>query len=157
MKKIWVFGDSILRGVVWSESAGRYINSDKIGEKEIACRYGMEITNRSRFGCTLPKGTKIRLYVGDKYEDGNFVNIYYYNNNKLELVNNGTIVKEEFIEIEVDKGGEFFITKSNINNVEKNTIVYIVNSFPELAEQYIEFLSTRLPISAVSNTDFKSP
>lgn len=59
MKKIWVFGDSILRGVVWSESAGRYINSDKLGEKEIACRYGMEITNRSRFGCTLPKGTKI--------------------------------------------------------------------------------------------------
>ena len=30
----------------------------------------------------------------------------------------------------------------DINNVEKNTIVYIVNSFPELAEQYIEFLST---------------
>ena len=30
----------------------------------------------------------------------------------------------------------------DINNVEKNTIVYIVNSFPELAEQYIEFLTT---------------
>ena len=30
----------------------------------------------------------------------------------------------------------------DINNVEKNTIVYIVNNFPELAEQYIEFLST---------------
>ena len=59
MKKIWVFGDSILRGVVWSESAGRYINSDKLGEKEIACRYGIEITNRSRFGCTLQKGSKI--------------------------------------------------------------------------------------------------
>ena len=59
MKKIWVFGDSILRGVVWSESAGRYINSDKLGEKEIACCYGIEITNRSRFGCTLQKGTKI--------------------------------------------------------------------------------------------------
>ena len=59
MKKIWIFGDSILRGVVWSESAGRYINSDKLGEKEIACRYGIEITNRSRFGCTLQKGSKI--------------------------------------------------------------------------------------------------
>ena len=30
----------------------------------------------------------------------------------------------------------------DINNVEKNTVVYIVNKFPELAEQYIEFLST---------------
>ncbi|MBO5790318.1 MAG: SGNH/GDSL hydrolase family protein [Clostridia bacterium] len=59
MKRIWIFGDSILRGVVWSESAGRYINSDKLGEKELACRYSMEIVNRSRFGCTLVKGTKI--------------------------------------------------------------------------------------------------
>ena len=30
----------------------------------------------------------------------------------------------------------------DINNVEKNTIIYIVNTFPELAEQYIDFLST---------------
>ena len=59
MKKIWVFGDSILRGVVWSESAGRYINSDKLGEKEIASQYGIEITNRSRFGYTLQKGAQI--------------------------------------------------------------------------------------------------
>ena len=59
MKKIWIFGDSILRGIVWSESAGRYINSDKLGEKELASYYRMEITNRSRFGCTLTKGAKI--------------------------------------------------------------------------------------------------
>lgn len=59
MKKIWIFGDSILRGVVWSDSAGRYITSDKLGEKELAQSYHMEIVNRSRFGCTLPKGTLI--------------------------------------------------------------------------------------------------
>lgn len=85
---------------------------------------------------SLPKGTKIRLYVGDKYEDGNLVNIYYYNNNKLELVNNGTIVKEDFIEIEVDKGGEFFITKSNINNMEKTEDssfnIFLITSIIEL-------------------------
>ena len=30
----------------------------------------------------------------------------------------------------------------DINNVEKNTLIYIVNTYPELAEQYIDFLAS---------------
>ena len=69
---------------------------------------------------TLPTGTKIKLYVGDKYFDDDIVNAYYYdsNNNKLENVKEGLTVKDGYIEFEVEKGSDYFITMSTISNVE---------------------------------------
>lgn len=66
---------------------------------------------------TIPKGTKIKLYVGDKYKDNDLLNIYYYNKNNKELINTSKSlkVKDGYIEFEVSESGDYFITMSNID------------------------------------------
>ena len=53
---VWIFGDSILRGVVWSAERGRYVTTDRLGEERLARDYGLVTVNRSRFGYTVDKG-----------------------------------------------------------------------------------------------------
>ena len=67
---------------------------------------------------TIPKGTKIKLYVGDNYKDNDLLNIYYYNKNNKELINSSKSlkVKDGYIEFEVSESGDYFITMSSIDN-----------------------------------------
>jgi len=66
----------------------------------------------------IPKGTKIKLYVGDKYKDNDLLNIYYYSKNNKELINTSKSlkVKDGYIEFEVSESGDYFITMSSIDN-----------------------------------------
>lgn len=69
----------------------------------------------------LSTGTKIKLYVGDKFEDGSNVNVYHYNINdkKLEFVKDNLKVTDGYIEFEVENCSEYFVTMSTIGNVVK--------------------------------------
>jgi len=49
---VTVYGDSILKGVLYEN--GKYV-LDRSWERRLAERFGLRITNRSRFGSTLPK------------------------------------------------------------------------------------------------------
>ena len=86
----------------------------------------------------LPKGTKIKLYVGDKFENGSIVNIYHYNNTKktLDFVEDNLKVTDGYIEFNIEHCSEYFITMSTINNVttvEKTKVnVFMILSIIEL-------------------------
>lgn len=67
IRNISIFGDSILRGVVLNEATRRYCVSDGIGMDSIAEMYSMEITNHSRFGCTIERAHE---YIGKYLERG---------------------------------------------------------------------------------------
>ena len=71
----------------------------------------------------LPEGTKLKLYVGNKYTDENNINIYCYNinNNKLNLIDN-VKVKNGYIEFSASEYSEYFLTLSNIKNINKEGI-----------------------------------
>ena len=71
----------------------------------------------------IPDGTKIKLYVGDKFDNGNIVNIYSYikNNTNLELLINNLKVENGYIEFAIDKDSDYFITMSTITNSNKET------------------------------------
>lgn len=75
----------------------------------------------------LPQGTKIKLYVGDKFEDGNVVNIYHYvkEKNKLENVREDVNVQNGYIEFDVEHCSEYFVTMSNLNIVNKKSSINI--------------------------------
>jgi len=64
----------------------------------------------------LPKGIKIKLYVGDKFDNGKIVNLYHYeeDSKKLVLTKDKINVKEGYIEFDIEKCFEYFITMSNI-------------------------------------------
>ena len=68
---------------------------------------------------SLPDGTKLKVYIGNKYTDDDKVNVYYYDkvNNKLVLVGDGLSVNEGFTEFNVKNGLDYFVTMSKISNV----------------------------------------
>lgn len=55
-KQLYVFGDSILRGVIWDEAAGRYRFSKALDWGRICAE---KVRNLSKFGCTADRGAEI--------------------------------------------------------------------------------------------------
>jgi len=57
VKKLVVYGDSILKGVVFAN--GRYKVEKGVGFERMAQDFSLEIVNRSRLGCTVDKGLEL--------------------------------------------------------------------------------------------------
>ena len=86
----------------------------------------------------IPSGTYIKIFVGEKYNNNDFVNIYHYTNDKLEIVAEKVEVKDGYITFNLNDGFEYFITMSDVsliknnNNNNKPFNIYIVISIVEL-------------------------
>lgn len=67
---------------------------------------------------TLPKDTKVKVYVGDKYQNDSMVNIYYYNedSNKMETIEKEVKVEDGYVEFEIEHCSEYIITRSVLNS-----------------------------------------
>ena len=65
----------------------------------------------------LPTGTKIKLYVGDKFENGSIVNVYHYSNKKLDFIKDNLKVLDGYIEFDIKHCSEYFVTMSTIADV----------------------------------------
>jgi len=87
----------------------------------------------------LPKDTKVKVYVGDKYQSDTKVNIYYYNekNNKMDLVEKDVVVTDEYIEFEIEHCSEYIITRTNLNNTSFNIFMPIATIETILIAGYI--------------------
>ena len=59
VKKIIVYGDSILKGVQINKENKRYFVDNNIDTDAIGEKFDLNIENLSKFGCTLPKGSKL--------------------------------------------------------------------------------------------------
>ena len=55
IRKIEVFGDSILKGIQVSRKDKRYVVDNNIDVELLGRKFSLEINNRSRFGCTVTK------------------------------------------------------------------------------------------------------
>jgi hypothetical protein len=66
----------------------------------------------------LPKPIKVKIYVGNRFENRDIVKVYNFNNKEksLELIKDNLKVAEGYIEFEVESYEELFITKANISN-----------------------------------------
>ena len=76
----------------------------------------------------LVNGTSIKLYVGDKFEDGNLVSVYYYNekNNTLDLKIESIKAKKGYIEFDIDHCSNYFVTMSNLKDNKSNNVFAII-------------------------------
>lgn len=80
----------------------------------------------------VPNGTKIRLYVGDKYSDGELVNVYSYSKDKdeLNLGQSDLEVEDGYIVFNASEADDYLITMSNISSVSDDTsssnLIYII-------------------------------
>lgn len=80
----------------------------------------------------LPTNTKIKVYVGDRFENYQMVNIYHYNeaNNSMDSVKNGIEVLDGYVELELTHCSEYIITKEIFESTKEPfnwiTIVIII-------------------------------
>lgn len=54
-----IWGDSLAKGVIWNEARRRHGYSKTTAADVVSQRLGIEIINRSKFGCTAPEGLQI--------------------------------------------------------------------------------------------------
>ena len=83
----------------------------------------------------LPAGTKVKLYVGDKFIDDKLVNVYFYDHNtkKLELIKQKLVVKNGYIEFEINHCSDYFVTMATIGESSETvlTLIFMIVSIVE--------------------------
>ena len=111
----------------------------------------------------LPTGTKIKLYVGDRFENDSLVNVYHYNNKKLDFVKGSLKVVEGYIEFDIQHCSEYFLTMSNIGMIEKqessmnvSTILAIIELIVIILLVVFLIIKLRINKNNTSNSDFNN-
>jgi len=76
----------------------------------------------------LPSGTKITIYVGDRFEDGENLNLYYYNivDKKMDLEKKNLLVENGYVEIEMNHCSEYILTRALLNSSDYDSVSNIV-------------------------------
>ena len=54
-----IWGDSLAKGVIWNDTRKRHAYSNPTAADIAAERLGIDIINRSKFGCTAPEGMQM--------------------------------------------------------------------------------------------------
>lgn len=94
--------------------------------------YAQSIYLNYSYSGELPKDTKFKVYVGDKYKDNDLLNLYYYDkeNNEIILKQKELLVKNGFVEYELEHCSEYLLTKALINqkNIDYKNIIIILES-----------------------------
>jgi len=138
--------------------------SEHIKEISLLSNYADGLYLNFKHNGDLPKGTKIKAYVGDKFTAQSMINIYHYNkeNNSLELVKNNLIVNSEYIEFDIEHCSEYFLTMSNINIIQNNANsinIYMILSLIEIGIilLLILIIFAKKNQNKKSNTNFEMP
>ena len=101
--------DELYTGISFSST-----NEDKISKLS---NYADGINISMNHKGKIPRGVRVRLFVGEKYSNGDKVNVYYFNetSKKLEIAKENVTVEDGYIVFFVKKGSDYFITKSIID------------------------------------------
>ena len=77
----------------------------------------------------LPEGTKLKVFVGDYLNDNSESYIYSYtsDNNKLELIREKIIVKNGYVEFDISKCNDLFITSTKTET--KSGIMSLISDY----------------------------
>lgn len=102
-------------------------NADKINE---LMNYAQSIYLNYSHSGNLPKNTKFKVYVGNEYNENDLLNLYYFDekSNKMILEQENLVVKNGFVEYEIEYCSEYILTQSKIKNSNfdyKNIIIII--------------------------------
>ena len=111
--------------------------SENVNEIGIASNYADGKFINFEHSGDLPGATKIRLYVADKFSNGDIVNVYYYDKDNKELtsVHKELEVKDGYITFDIDHCSEYFVTRSTIMGAvedNKGINVFLIISIIEL-------------------------
>ena len=69
---------------------------------------------------TPPDGARLRLYVGDKFKNGNLVNVYSYSSNKLKMVSEEIEVRNGIVELNATDSNTYYLALSSNADTKTN-------------------------------------
>ena len=103
---------------------------------ESLCKSKSPLTTPAIPPTALPP-TKVKLFVGDKFSNGDLVNVYYYDKDTKELdsIHDGIQVQEGYITFDIEHCSEYFVTRANIGSSvseSKGVNVFLIISIVEL-------------------------
>ena len=106
------------------------LNKNNIKKIKQVSNYADGIFINFKHNGSLPNGVSIKIYVGDKFDNGDVVSVYYYNENKntLELKIESVKVQEEYVEFSIEHCSNYFVTMSNLktNNNKSNNVFPLI-------------------------------
>lgn len=122
----WVFDGSEIDDIDSIDTSIKF-SSDNISEINKLTNYADSIYLNFVHDGELPSGTKIRIYVADRYDNYDRVNIYYYNQdkNKMDIVQANIEVLDGYVEFELEHCSEFIITRATLNSESFNWFMVI--------------------------------
>ena len=100
----------------------------------------LELTNYSEmlnlnfnYSGDLPKGTKIKIYVGDRFLDGEKLNLYYYNetDEMMKFIDKNLSVENGFVSFEIEHCSEYILTRATLLNNSNDINPFLVTSIIE--------------------------
>jgi len=103
-----------------TEGAGRI--SDKVSQKKLIISFD--------YHGELPLATKVKLNVGDRFQNGEHLYLYYYNpqNDGIEYIMHDVEVKNGYVEFQIEHCSDYFLTGAVVNDAVNNpqSVNYII-------------------------------
>ena len=141
MKRLVIYGDSILRGITYSEQLGRHKLCEGYDLKTVAS-LGYEIKNRARMGATIVRGMDILEKTLDEC-DGNAVVLFEFGGNDCDHDWHAVSEHPEGVHLpRIDEGMFEKYYKSAIAKARAaGAKVMMANMIPIDADRYIRTIS----------------
>lgn len=142
MEKLYVFGDSIAKGVIYDEEKGRYVYTPNSFLKLFEAKTGITIKNDSKFGCTAPMGLEKLKKADAELADYDSV-LFEFGGNDCNFDWKQVSLRPEDTHICATPLKQFYDTYVDMLNkvLEKGKKVFLLNLPPIDDEKYFRWIS----------------
>lgn len=142
--KINIWGDSILKGVIYDESRERYTTLEESNAELLSRNMGLDIKNNARFGLTAPKAKKLMMNALEKGVDCEAAIIEFGGNDSD--FNWENVAQEPEREHLPNTPLEVFRSciTDMVNALRKNNIIPVLVNLPPIdAEKYFAWITRK--------------
>lgn len=119
-KYSWTFDGKEISDTALDVNLEINVDSNVQGVNDIIAESSKEInamTLSFQHAGNLPAPATVRIYVGDKYRDGQTLWLYYYNKNddKMEMQSQGIVVKDGYAELIITHCSDYVLTDQELD------------------------------------------
>ncbi len=119
-KYSWTFDGKEISDTALDVNLEINVDSNVQGVNDIIAESSKEInamTLSFQHAGNLPAPATVKIYVGDKYRDGQTLWLYYYNKNddKIEMQSQGIVVKDGYAELTITHCSDYVLTDQELD------------------------------------------
>jgi len=111
-----------LRLSIDSKTSGADKIEDKVDQKKLIISFD--------YHGALPLKTTVKINVANRFKNGESLYLYYYNpeNDNIEYITHNVVVKDGFVEFQIEHCSDYFLTAAVVNDAVNNpeSVNYII-------------------------------